>query len=44
MLSEDTEIKEFNQNQKSDKRQFIVYAYLESLIKSVEGCKNNPEK
>ena len=33
----------FNQYQKSDKAPFIIYADLESLIKKIGGCKNNPE-
>ena len=35
---------EFNQYQKSDKTSFIIYANLESLIKKVDGNKNNPRK
>ena len=44
MLSEDTKIIEFNQNCKSDKDSFIIYADLESLIEKINECKNNPEK
>ena len=43
MLSEDTKILEFNQYHKSDKAPFIIYAYLECIIKKINGCKNNPE-
>ena len=43
MLFKDTKILEFNKNQKSDKARFIIYAHLECLIESFEGCKNNPE-
>ena len=43
MPSEDTKILEFNQNKKSDKRPFIIYADLEWLIEKIHGCKNNPE-
>ena len=43
MLSEDSKILEFNQYQKSDKAPFIIYAYPECLIETIEGCKNNPE-
>ena len=32
MLSKDTKIQEFNQCQKSDKAQFIIYADLECII------------
>ena len=41
MSSEDTKILEFNQNQKSDKAQFIIYADLECLIEKIGGYKNN---
>ena len=33
----------FNQYQKSDKAPFIFYAYLECIIKTIDGYKNNPE-
>ena len=42
MPAEDTKISEFNQNQKSDKEPFIIYAYL-GLIEKTDGCKNNSE-
>ena len=44
MPCEDTKILEFNQYQKLDKAQFVMYADLEFLIKKIDGCKNNPEK
>ena len=44
MGSEDTKVLEFNQYQKYNKAQFIIYADLECLIKKIDGCKNNPEK
>ena len=44
MLSEDTKTLEFNQYHKSYKTPFIIYADLESLIKTIHRCKNNPEK
>ena len=44
MSSEDTEILEVNQYQKSDKAPFIIYADLECLIEKVDECKNNPQK
>ena len=44
MPSADTKILGFNQNQKSDKAPFIIYADLESLIEKIDGFKNNPEK
>ena len=43
MTSEDTEILEFNQYQKSDKAPFIIYADLECLKEKIDGCKNNPQ-
>ena len=43
MPSEDTNILEFNQYQKSDKAPFIIYADLECLIEKIDECKNNPE-
>ena len=39
MPSEDTEILEFNQYQKSDKAVFIIYADLECIIEKIDGCK-----
>ena len=42
--SEGNKILEFNQYRKSQKTLSIIYADLESLIKKVDGCKNNPEK
>ena len=41
--SEGTKILEFNQNQKSDKAPFIIYADLECIIEKTDGYKNNPE-
>ena len=43
MSSEDTEMLELNQNQKSDKAPFIIRADLECIIEKIDGCKNNPE-
>ena len=34
---------EFNQNKKSDRAPFIIYAYLEYLIKKIDGSKYKPE-
>ena len=34
----------FNQHMQSDKTPCIIYADLESLIKKVDKCNNNPEK
>ena len=44
MPSKDTKILEFNQNQKSDKSPFVIYADLECLIGKIDRCKNNPKK
>ena len=43
MPSEDTEISELNQYQKSDKAPFIIYKDLECIIKNTDVCKNNPD-
>ena len=40
---EDTEILEFNQNQKCDKVPFIFYADLYYLIEKTDRCKNNDQ-
>ena len=37
------DIKEFNQNQKSAKASFIIYADLECIIEKINGCKNSSE-
>ena len=39
--SEDTEILEFNQYEKSDKAPFIIYADLECIVEMINGCKYN---
>ena len=44
MPSEDTKILEFNKYQKIDKTPSIIYAYLKSLIKVIDGYKYNFEK
>ena len=41
--SEDTRILQFNQYQKPDKRQFIIYVDLQGSIEKVDGYKNNPK-
>ena len=43
MSSEDTEILEFDKNQKSYKAPFIIYADLECIVEKNDGCKDNPE-
>ena len=43
MPSEKDKILEFNQYIKSDKMPYIVYADMESLVKKIDGCANNPE-
>ena len=42
--SEDTEIVEFNQYQKSDKAPFMIYTGLEVSVEKIDGCKNSLEK
>ena len=44
MPSEKYNILEFNQYMKSDKIPYIIYADIESLIRKIDGCANNPEK
>ena len=44
MQSEKDNILEFNQHMKSDKMPYIIYADIESLIRKIDGCANNPEK
>ena len=44
MPSENTKILEFNKYQKTDKTPSIIYAYLKSLIKVIDGDKSNFEK
>ena len=43
MPSENTNILEFNQYQKSDKSPFIIYADLKCILEKIDGYKNNPE-
>ena len=44
MPSEDNKIMEFNEHQKSDEMPYIFNADVESSIKRIDECKNNPEK
>ena len=44
MPSEKNSLLEFNQYMKSDKMPYIIYVDMESLIKKIDGCANNPEK
>ena len=44
MLFKDTNVLEFNQYRKTDKRPFVIYADLEPLLEKIDGCKTNPEK
>ena len=37
-------ILQYNLYMKSDKLTYILYADIESLIKKINGCPNNPEK
>ena len=43
MLSEDTDILQFNQYPKPDKAPFLIYVDLEFLIEKIDGRKNNLE-
>ena len=43
MLSQETNMLEFNQCQKSDKALFNIYADLVCIIEKIDGCKNNAE-
>ena len=43
MPSEKDTILEFNQYMKSDKIPNIIYTDIESLIKKIDGCANDPE-
>ena len=42
--TEKKEILELNQYMKSDKMLCIIYTDIESLIRTIDGCANNPEK
>ena len=43
MSSEKDNILEFNQYIKSDKMHYIIHADIESLIRKIDRCENNPE-
>ena len=43
MPSEKNNILEFNQYMNSDKMPHIIYADIESLIRKIDRCANNPE-
>ena len=43
MPSEQDKIFKFNQYIKSDKLAYTIYANIESLIKKINGCSNNPK-
>ena len=43
MQSEKDKILEFSQYMKSDKMPYIIYTDIESLIKKIDGCANNPK-
>ena len=44
MPSEEDKTLEFKCYMKSDKMPYLIYAAIESLIKKIDGCENNPEK
>ena len=43
MPLEKANILEFNQYMKSIKMPYIIHADIESLVKKIDGCSNNPE-
>ena len=43
MLSKKVKVLEFNQYMKSDKMPYLIYADIESLIRKIDGCANNPK-
>ena len=43
MSSEEDNVLEFKQYMKSDKIPHINYADIESLIRKLDGCANNPD-
>ena len=44
MSSPKYSILQFSHHLKSDKKLYIIYTNLESLIKKIDECANNPEK
>ena len=44
MFSEDIKILEFKQYRKFDKSPFLIYVYVESFIKRIDGCKYNSKR
>ena len=44
MPSEKDKILELKHYMKSDKMPYIIYVDIESLIKKIDRCENNPEK
>ena len=44
MFSEDIKILEFKQYWKFDKSPFLIYVYVESFIKRIDGCKYNSKR
>ena len=42
-MPSEKDILEFNQYMKSGKMPYIIYADIESLIRKIDGCVNNPE-
>ena len=43
MPSENDNIWEIKQYMKSEKMPFVIHADIESFIKKIDGCANNPE-
>ena len=44
MLTQKNGILEFKQYGESDKMPYVIYADIESLIRKIDGCADNPEK
>ena len=43
MSTEKGKILEFKQSMKSNKMPYVIYADIESLIRKIDGCVNNPK-
>ena len=44
MPEEENKISKYNHGEKSMKHPFIIYADLDSLLKKLDTCHNNPKK
>ena len=43
MSTEKGKILEFKQSMKSNKMPYVIYADIESFIRKIDGCVNNPK-